>query len=125
VNPPHMAGWNLGLRFGLEIVSLIALGAAAWQLAPGSWRWPAAGAVPLVAAALWATFNVVGDPSRSGEAPVEVAGAIRLSLELTILGAGVIALVVAGRRDLAGIAAVAIGFHYVTSWSRVQWLLES
>ncbi|MFW2333353.1 YrdB family protein [Ilumatobacter sp.] len=125
MNPPPMAGWNLGLRFGLEVVSLVALGAAAWKLAPGSWRWLAVGAVPLVAAALWTTFNVVGDPSRSGEAPVEVAGTVRLALELTILGVGAIALAVAGRSDLAGVAGVAIGLHYVTSWNRVQWLLGS
>lgn len=35
MSPPPMAGWNLGLRFGLEVVALVALGAAAWELAPG------------------------------------------------------------------------------------------
>jgi hypothetical protein len=37
----------------------------------------------------------------------------------------VVALAVVGRSDLAGVAGVAIGLHYVTSWNRVQWLLES
>ena len=125
MNPPRMAGWNLALRFGLEVVALVALGAAAWMVAPGLWSWLAVAVVPLVAAAAWGTFNVVGDPSRSGDAPVEVAGAIRLTIELAILLAGVVALVVAGRPELAGVIAFAIGFHYVMSWSRIQWLLTT
>lgn len=120
-----MPGWNLGLRFGLEVVALVALGAAAWTHAPGPWRWPAAAVVPLAAAAAWATFNVIDDPSRSGAAPVEVPGAIRLALELAILGAGAVGLAVAGRSDLAGITAVAIAVHYASSWPRIGWLLAS
>lgn len=125
MNPPRMAGWNLALRFALELAALAALGAAAWTVAPGFWRWIAVGAVPLLAAAAWGTFNVVDDPSRSGEAPVEVAGAIRLTIELAILAAGVVALVVAGRREPAGLIAVLVVFHYVMSWSRIQWLLTT
>ena len=125
MSPPKMAGWNLALRFGLEVSALIAIGVASWQLAPGSWRWLAAAAIPLVAAVVWGTFNVVGDPSRSGEAPIEVAGAIRLTLELAILLAGVVALGVASRGELAGLMAFAIGFQYTMSWSRIRWLLTA
>jgi hypothetical protein len=45
-------------------------------------------AVPIAAAALWGTFNVPNDPSRSGAAPLRVSGATRLALELSILGFG-------------------------------------
>ena len=125
MNPPEMAGWNLALRFALEIGALIGLGIAAWQSTSGPARWIAAIAVPLAAAALWGTFNVLDDPSRSGEAPVEVAGWLRLVIELTILGGGAVAIgIVAGR--VAGIGfAVLILVHYAASWSRIQWLMSA
>jgi len=120
-----MAGWNLALRFALEIGALIGLGVAAWQSTSGPVRWFAAIAVPLVAAAVWGTFNVLNDPSRSGEAPVEVAGWLRLLIELTILGGGAVAIgIVWG--PIAGIGfAVLILVHYVASWSRIQWLIST
>lgn len=125
MNPPEMAGWNLALRFALEIGALIGLGIAAWQSTSGPARWIAAVAAPLAAAALWGTFNVLDDPSRSGEAPVEVAGWLRLVIELTILGGGAVAIgIVAGR--IAGIVfAVLILVHYAASWSRIQWLMSA
>jgi hypothetical protein len=125
MNPPEMAGWNLALRFALEIGALIGLGIAAWQSTTGPVRWIAAIAVPLVAAAVWGTFNVLNDPSRSGEAPVEVAGWLRLLIELTILGGGAVAIGIVGG-PIAGIGfAVLILVHYVASWSRVQWLIST
>ena len=125
MNPPEMAGWNLALRFALEIGALIGLGIAAWQFTSGPVRWLAAITVPLVAAALWGTFNVLNDPSRSGEAPVEVAGWIRLVIELTILGGGAVAIGIVGGR-IAGIGfAVLVLVQYATSWSRVQWLISA
>jgi hypothetical protein len=125
MNPPEMAGWNLALRFALEMAALIGFGMAAWQSTSGPARWIAAIAVPLAAAALWGTFNVLDDPSRSGEAPVEVAGWLRLVIELTILGGGAVAIgIVAGR--IAGIGfAVLILVHYAASWSRIQWLMSA
>lgn len=65
-----MRPWNLALRLGLEIGALSGLGVAAWNQADGSARWIAVVVVPLAAAMLWGTFNVLDDPSRSGEAPV-------------------------------------------------------
>jgi hypothetical protein len=125
MNPPEMAGWNLALRFILEMGALIGLGIAAWQSTSGPARWIAAIGIPLVAAAVWGTFNVLNDPSRSGEAPVEVAGWLRLAIELTILGAGAVAIGVVGGR-IAGIGfAVLILVHYTASWNRIQWLLST
>jgi len=54
--------WNLALRLGLEIGALAGLGIAAWNLTEGGARWVAVVAAPVVAAVLWGTFNVVGDP---------------------------------------------------------------
>lgn len=125
MNPPEMAGWNLALRFALEIGALIGLGIAAWQSTSGPVRWLAAIAVPLVAAAVWGTFNVLNDPSRSGEAPVEVAGWLRLVIELTILVGGAVAIGIVGG-PIAGIGfALLVLLQYATSWSRVQWLISA
>ena len=120
-----MAGWNLALRFALEMGALIGLGVAAWQSTSGTVQWIAAIAVPLVAAALWGIFNVLDDPSRSGKAPIEVAGWVRLVLEMTILGCGTVANGVVGG-PIAGIVfASLVVVHYTASWSRIQWLLST
>jgi hypothetical protein len=124
MNPPEMAGWNLALRFGLELGALAGLGAAAWHLTSGSIRWIAVIIVPLLAAIIWGVFNVLDDPSRSGKAPVEVAGWIRLSIELLTLGAGAAGFYIAGQRNIAIAFAILVVFHYATTWSRIQWLLD-
>ena len=118
-----MAGWNLALRFGLEMAALVGIAMGAWGLAPGSTRWPAVVVVPLLAAAAWGTFNVVDDPSRSGEAPVEVGGTVRLAIEVAILGAGAVGFVVAGHIVVAVVFAALPAIHYAASSARLAWLL--
>ncbi len=123
MNAPPMAGWNLALRFGLELAALVGLAMGAWAASAGWVGWVAVVLVPLTAAAIWGVFNVVGDPSRSGEAPVQVPGWVRLGIELLILGGG------AGGFYLSERPTIAVGFgalvvlHYALSASRIQWLL--
>jgi hypothetical protein len=119
-----MAGWNLALRFVLELGALAGLAIAAWKLTSGPLRWVAAVAVLVAAAALWGVFNVLDDPSRSGAAPVEVSGWIRLAIEMLVLGGGAAALVIAGRPYLGIAFTVLVAAHYLASWSRVEWLLR-
>lgn len=124
MNPPQLAGWNLGLRFGLEIGALVGLGLGAWKLVPGPMRWVLAVAVPLGAAIAWGLFNVLDDPSRSGAAPVEVNGWVRLTLELAVLLSGGTAVWLAGHHQASlGFAALAV-VHYASSTDRIHWLLE-
>jgi len=123
VNTPEMASWNLALRFGLEVMALVAIGMGGWAMTNGALRWVAAIGLPVAAATIWGVFNVLGDPSRSGEAPVEVSGWVRLAIELLILGGGVVALYSAERRNLGIGLGVLIVFHYAASWPRIQWLL--
>ena len=125
MNPPARAGWNLALRLGLEIAALVGLAAAAWSLISGPLRWLVVVAVPVAAAACWGVFNVLDDPSRSGEAPVEVPGWLRLALEILILGGGAAGFAVAGRPGVGLVFAVLIVIQYATSWSRVEWLLQA
>jgi hypothetical protein len=120
-----MAGWNLGLRFGLELGALAGLGAAAWRLTSGRARPVAVVAAPVAAAAVWGVFNVLDDPSRSGTAPIEVPGSARLAIEFFILCAGAAAVAVAGRPTVAAGFAALIAAHYATSRSRIRWLLHS
>lgn len=123
--PPTMAPWNLSLRFGLELGALTALALAGWAMTSGSVRPAVAIVTPLAVATLWAVFNVIDDPSRSGSAPVEVRGWMRLALEVGILGAGAGAFVLAGHRSLAVAFVVMLVVHYVASGPRLRWLLEA
>ena len=120
-----MAGWNLALRFGLELAALAGLGLAAWKLTSGPLRWVVVIAVPVGAAAIWGVFNVLDDPSRSGAAPIEVNGWTRLAIELVILGGGAAAVAVAVRLDIGIAFAVLIAAHYAASWDRIEWLIEA
>ena len=124
MNPPKMRPWNLALRFGLEIAALTGLGLAAWSETDGAIRWLAVIAAPLVGAALWGIFNVRDDPSRSGEAPVEVPGWLRLVIELVVLGGGWLAYGLAGYPTIGTVFAVVTAIHYRVSRARVQWLLS-
>ncbi|MFW2383150.1 MAG: YrdB family protein [Acidimicrobiales bacterium] len=125
MTPPTMAGWNLALRFGLELGALVGLGLATWKLTSGPVRWAAVTLVPLTAAAIWGVFNVLNDPSRSGAAPIEVNGWTRLGIELVILGAGAAAIGLAGQRDLGIAFAALVAFHYAASMSRLEWLVQA
>jgi hypothetical protein len=120
-----MAGWNLALRFLLELAALTGLAAAAWKLGSGPGRWIAVVAAPLAAATAWAVFNVVADPSRSGGAPIEVDGMVRLALELAILGGGAAAVAFAARPQLGIVFALAIAGHYLVSSDRIEWLVQA
>ncbi len=114
---------NLTVRFALELAALAALGSWAWQAFPPGWRLVAAAAVPLAAAAVWGTFAVPGDASRSGHAPIEVPGALRLGLELALFALASWALAASGRPVLAGVLVGAASLHYLVSLERVTWLL--
>jgi hypothetical protein len=124
MNPPKMRPSNLALRLGLEIGALTGLGLAAWNQTDGAARWIAVSAAPLAGATLWGTFNVLDDPSRSGEAPVEVPGWVRLALELFVLGAGWVAYGIAGYPAIGASFAALTVLHYTVARARVQWLLN-
>ncbi len=114
---------NLALRFAVELAALAGFAVLAWTMASGWLRPVAAIFAVLVAAALWTTFNVPGDPSRSGAAPVVVPGLVRLILELAILLGGVLAFHLAGQSWPALILAGLIALHYALSFERLRWLL--
>ncbi|MCO4747921.1 MAG: DUF2568 domain-containing protein [Proteobacteria bacterium] len=114
---------NLAFRFFLELAALAGFAALGWT-APPPWHWAAVWMLPLAAAAIWGVFNVPGDPSRSGEAPVVVPGWVRLGLEGAVLIGGAAALGLAGRPALGLAVTLCVLVHYALSLDRVAWLLE-
>jgi len=115
---------NLGLRFLLELAALAGIGLWAWRLAPGWAGWAVAIAAVAAAAALWGMFNVPGDPSRSGAAPVPVPGTVRLALELALLFGGAAALWASGNLRAGIIIGLLVLVHYIWGHERVAWLLR-
>ncbi len=114
---------NLILRFLLEVTALISLGMWGRSLAEGTTGIFLMFLIPVIAAVLWGTFNVKGDPSRSGKAPVPVPGWVRLTLELVFFGGSALAL--ADVQPTAGIGFGAIVIiHYLFSIDRIKWLLN-
>ena len=112
---------NLAFRFVLEIATLIALGVGAYSVTSGPLAWVLAIAVPLVAAIVWGRFNVPGDESRSGEAPVAVRGSTRLLIEITTFATAVV-LVSFASLVAAGVLGAAVAIHYLLSLDRIRWL---
>jgi hypothetical protein len=114
---------NLAVRFLLEIIALIAIGAWARAHFHGALGFALMILIPLLAATAWGTFNVKGDPSRSGKAPVPVPGIVRLLLELALFGSATWALFNLNPTYGWTFGAVTL-VHYLLSYDRVVWLLN-
>lgn len=123
MDAPKMAWWNLALRFLLELAAVFAIGAWGWSVSEGWPRYVLMIGLPLVAIALWGTFNVRGDPSRSGNAPVPVPGLVRLLVELIVLGSGGAAMFMVWSYPPALIYTGAVIIHYTAGWKRLVWLV--
>lgn len=115
---------NLAVRFLLELAALASLAYWGWTQADGGWRYLLAIGLPLLAAVLWGTLAVPGDPSRSGGAPVPVPGYVRLILELGLFAFATWALYGAGQATLSLILAGIVIAHYGASYDRIAWLLK-
>jgi hypothetical protein len=112
---------NLGIRFLLELSILVSLGYWGWTEHSGIWRFMWGVGLPLVAAAAWGTFRVLGDP---GDAPVPVPGPVRLLLEMVLFSAAVGLLFAAGRSTIAVVLGGLVVLHYAVSYDRILWLLS-
>ena len=115
---------NLALRFLLELAALAAMASYGWQLTDnGPLRLLAALSIPLIAAAAWGVFAVPGDRSRSGNAPVPIAGFVRLFLELAFFGFAAWSLYASGALAMGSVFAALVILHYAVSYERIRWLL--
>lgn len=114
---------NLGIRFLLEVVALVATGMWGWRQSDGWLRFVLAIGIPIILAAVWGTFAVPDDPSRSGAAPVATPGIVRLIIELGIFAFATWAFYDMGMNKASLIFGVVVILHYLFSYDRVIWLL--
>jgi hypothetical protein len=114
---------NLGIRFLLEMSALLSLGLWGWRSGNGWLRFALAALVPIVVAILWGTFAVPGDPSRSGAAPIQVPGVLRLALELGIFVFAAWALHDVGFARASWMLGIMVAVHYLVSYDRIMWLV--
>lgn len=114
---------NLAIRFLLEITALLAMGMWGWKLS-GTWmRFVLVIAIPIIAMIIWGTFAVPDDPSRSGEAVVQVSGVIRLLIEFTFFSLAVWMFKDMGLSKLSLWVGIITIIHYAISYDRIIWLL--
>lgn len=115
---------NLFFRFLLEIFALVSIGLWGYQQSE-SWKGLVLSVLlPVSVAVIWGVFNVPGDPSRSGRAPVKVPGLIRLLIELGIFGFAVWSLYSIGQLRLGVAFGGLVAFHYIISYDRIRTILE-
>ena len=115
---------NLIIRFTLEMGALFIFGLWGWKSTSAPLRTLLTVGLPVFAALAWGVFNVPGDPSRSGKAPVPVPGFVRLMLELLIFGAACWVLFDLGYKTLGWIGGIIVLIHYGVSYDRIMWLLR-
>lgn len=115
---------NLAIRFLLELTALFAIGSWGWKQSDIWIRFVLAVGIPIVVAAIWGTFAVPNDPSRSGSAPIVVPGIVRLAIELAIFGFATWTIHDVGSTRLAWIFGVIVAIHYIISYDRIMWLIR-
>lgn len=114
---------NLAVRFLLEIAGVVGLFRLGLWIADGPLALFLAIVLSMGAATAWGLFNVPGDRSRSGRAPVQVSGVLRLSMEVVILGAGAVGWFLTGPGWFAWTYTTILVAHHLLSWDRVGWLV--
>ena len=120
----EMNSINLVVRFLLEVTALVSMGVWSYGQSDGWVAIVLAIMFPLVAAGIWGTFNVLNDPSRSGAAPIEVPGWVRLLIELAFFALAASSLYYIGYTKISIFFAVVVTIHYLASYQRVLWLLS-
>lgn len=115
---------NLAFRLVLELAAFAALAIGGYAIGSGALSWVLAVGLPIGGMAAWGTFNVPGDRSRSGEAPVPVPGAIRLLVEAAVFGVAIVVVSFANQTYAAALLAGVV-VHYALSIDRIKWLLSN
>ena len=95
-----------------------------WQFGNGAYRYLLSMGLPLIAAIIWGTFSVPDDPSRSGNAIVQIPGIVRLSLELAFFISVIGALIAIDSTNLAWVYGGVALIHHFVSGDRLLWLIR-
>ncbi|MEP0132835.1 MAG: YrdB family protein [Eudoraea sp.] len=115
---------NLALRFLLEMSSLVSFGMWGWKQSDGWLRYVLAIGIPIILAAIWGTFAVHNDPSRSGSAPIVTPGVIRFAIELGFFALATWSLYNMGFNKVSLVFGIIVVLHYIISYDRIIWLLS-
>ena len=115
---------NLAIRFLLELLALGALGTWGWKQSDNWTRFVFAVLIPVLFAAIWGTFAVPDDPSRSGNAPIVTPGWIRLIIEFIFFASATWAMYDMGWVKFSLIVGVIVLVHYAFSYDRIIWLMS-
>lgn len=113
---------NLFLRFLLELTAWFSMGLYGWHLNDSAFRYLFMLGIPFLSILIWGIFNVPGDASRSGKAPVIVAGWIRLTIEFITFGFGAWTLFSLGHSFYGYVFSILVIIHYLLSFERIKWL---
>lgn len=112
---------NLAVRFLFELAALLTVGVWGWRQGV---RFALTFGIPIILAAIWGTFAVPDDPSRSGSAPIAIPGIIRLAIELSIFALATWALHDLGAARFSWIFGIIVAVHYIFSYDRIIWLVR-
>jgi len=116
---------NLVVRFVLEMSALVSVGMWGWRQSDGWLSYFLAIGIPIILAAIWGTFAVPDDPSRSGRAPIITPGAIRLLIELGIFAYATWSLYDMGFNKISLALGIIVVLHYIISYDRILWLIRN
>ena len=115
---------NLIIRFLLEISALVSAGIWGWKQSDGWLRFLLAIGIPIILAAIWGTFAVPNDPSRSGRTLVATPGIIRIVIELGFFAFATWCLYDIGLTNMSWAFGIIVVLHYIISYDRVRWLIS-
>ena len=115
-----MPGWNLALRFLLELAAWTGFAWGGWQL--GSW--PLGLGLLVLTVVLWGTFAVPDDPSRGGRGSVSVSGPVRLVIGVLVLWGGCVMFWLGGAIVIAIVLAILNAIHIAFGLDRIRWLIR-
>jgi len=112
-------------RFVLEILALVFIG---WWSSTWATGW--AGVFYSFTAVagtmmVWGVFNVPGDESRSGKAPVIVPGLVRLFIEAFVFLFATASIYFILGSVFALLFLIAVIAHYIHTKHRISWLLKN
>ena len=122
-NGSELSPTQAGFRFLIELAALACWAVVGWEVGGDTWGWILAIGLPVVAATTWASFRVPGDASAGQDAPVAVAGIVRLVIEFDVLVFAGVFTIVVGRVVVGACLLVAIAAHYALTTRRVRWLI--
>ena len=115
---------NLTIRFLLELSALVSTGLWGWKQSDGWLQFVLSIGIPIILAAIWGTFAVPNDPSRSGSAPIVTPGIIRFAIEIGVFAFAAWSLYDIDLNKLSLALGIIVILHYIVSYDRIIWLMS-